>query len=205
MSSIQHTARRALRAFAPSLALAAAGLTVACADGPTAPGGSPARDAFPAAGQTTTGSGLVSVTTLERTTPLAAPITRSVTLTASGGTLQIPEAGLLVTIPRGAVGDSTVTITATALPGRAVAYEFQPHGARFATQLKVKQELTGTTWAGNTGRMELSAGYFASAAQLSDSTGSAQVDEMIPGVVSGKAFTFNVGHFSGYMMSTGRK
>jgi hypothetical protein len=198
--------RGAVRAVAPALALGVAGLTVACADGangPTAPHS--ASDRAPAAGSTTSGSNLVSMTALLRTTPLAAPITRSVTLTGTGGTLQIPEAGLLITIPRGAVGDSTLRITATARPGSLVAYDFQPHGARFLTQLKIKQELTGTTWQDNTGTIRVGAGYYADPAQLDDPTGSAGVNEEIAGTISGRTFQFNVGHFSGYIMTTGRK
>jgi hypothetical protein len=116
----------------------------------------------------------------------------------------IPEAGLTVTIPRGAVGDSTATFTVTALPGSQVAYEFGPHGARFATQLRIKQALANTSWAGNTGMTRVSAGYFADAAQLSQSTGTAAVSEEIAGTVTGGAFHFDVRHFSGYIMTTGR-
>ena len=215
--------RRAVRAATPALALGTAALTAAlaaCSDGPTSPTGSSAAQAAVAAGPahstsvytgytgysgtTTSGSTLVTATALMRTTPITVPIMRSVTLHATGGTLQIPEAGLMVTIPRGAVGDSTATITATALPGSAVAYDFQPHGAKFLTQLKINQSLAATTWAGNTGMMNIGAGYFASNSQVNTYTGAAQLNEVITGTVAGGTYQFYVGHFSGYLVSWGR-
>lgn len=202
---------RAIRAATTLIAAGGVVAAVACAEQtPTGPAATPVNAAAAAAttstatATTTSGSTLVGVTALMRTTPLAAPITRSVTLTAQGGTLQIPEAGLTVTIPRQAVADSTATFTVTALAGSAVAYEFGPHGAKFAQKLKLNQSLSGTTWAGNTGTLKVHAGYFAAASQVNTATGAAQVDEQIDGQVSGNAFLFDVGHFSGYLVSMGR-
>ena len=206
--------RRAVHAATPALALGTAALTAAlaaCSDGPTSPASTAAAGpahytGYPTSypGTTTSGSTLVSSTALMRTTPLAASITRSVTLRAAGGVLQIPEAGLVVTIPRGAVGDTTATISVTALPGSAVAYDFQPHGAKFLTQLKINQSLAGTTWAGNTGLTKLSAGYFANTSQVNTSTGAALLNEQISGTVAGNTYQFDVAHFSGYMVCWGR-
>jgi hypothetical protein len=198
---------RVATALGTAVAAGLTALTVACADAPTSPAAAPNASAAPArATATTSGSTLVGVTMLQRTTALPAAITRSITLTGVGGVLQIPEAGLTVTIPRGAVGDTTVRITATALAGKSVAYEFQPHGAKFLTQLKVLQDLNGTSWAGNTGTMQVAAGYFADPAQLYPATNTALINEFLPVSVDlqGANLRVDVRHFSGYMMSSGR-
>ena len=80
---------------------------------------------------------------LQRTTPLAAPITVSKVIGADGGTLSIPEAGVTVTVPRGALAQTT-TITMTARAGSLVAYDFAPHGITFAKPLVFSQQLRGT-------------------------------------------------------------
>ncbi|PYP79492.1 MAG: hypothetical protein DMD35_07965 [Gemmatimonadetes bacterium] len=50
-----------------------------------------------------------------------------------GGTLAIVEAGVNVTLPRGAL-TSTTTITMTARAGSLVAYDFAPHGVVLAAE-----------------------------------------------------------------------
>jgi hypothetical protein len=150
----------------------------------------------------------VTVTTLRRTSPLPKAITASVTLYNSGGAVQIREAGLTVNIPKTALpaSDRPITITVTALAGSQVAYEFGPSGTRFLAPLKITQELTGTSWAGNTGNTPLQADYFKSIADLSPSTNTALSYESLPTVVSatGNRLHWDVWHFSGYMVSTGR-
>ena len=148
----------------------------------------------------------VLATALRRTKTLSRDYTASITLSSSGGSLKIPEAGLNVNIPRGAI-TKTTTITVTALKGDLVAYEFQPHGIRFAVPLKLTQDLTYTTWAGNTGNTALEAGYFANTSQIDWASGSVWINEFLPVTVqaTGNRLHWEVYHFSGYMISSGRK
>ena len=182
-------------------ALLAAATLAACADkAPTAPSAAPA-----AAWTTTSGSTLVSATTLRRTTALRANVTRSVTLDRTGGKLAIPEAGLTIVIPANALPTSPMTITATAYAGTTVAYDFQPHGTRFLAPVRVQQALSGTSWDGNTGRMQLEGGYYANDTQLDRVAGTAQLSELFPVTLSGGVASFTTPHFSGYIVATGRK
>lgn len=142
---------------------------------------------------------LTPVTGLLRSTPLAVPVTRSITVDRNGGVLRVPETGLTVTIPRNAVS-ARVTITVTAVPGNVVAYEFAPHGLQFAVPLVFSQDLSGT--GGNTSG--LMGGYFKALDQLNLTTGRALVDEELAARIVGGAVQFDISHFSGYMVSTGR-
>lgn len=146
-------------------------------------------------------NGLVTKASLIRTTPLLVPITRSVTLNGTGGTLSIPEVGLTVTIPREAVGDTSVTISVTALPGVGVAYSFQPHGVQWRAPLRFSQDLRGTIALGGLLGKRLGAGYFAQDSQVNPRTGVVKLNEVLSGGTSGGRFEFNMWHFSGYMVS----
>lgn len=182
-----------------AFSVVAAGIATACSvDRVSAPAAT-----VPAQAITATVAGtLQSVTGLMWNTPIAQPISRSVTVTPRGGTLSIPETGLFVTIPANAVTE-TITITATALPGKLVAYDFQPHGTRFAATIKFKQDLTNTTWYGAANRGPVQGAYFANTSQVNTMTGSADVDEKIPAGITGTAVNFWISHFSGYMVAWG--
>ncbi len=189
--------------------LAAAVLAAACADtAPTAPTAAPAPAAAPDAAITTTATTavrtLIGARTLLRTTPLPGTITRSVLVTQAGGKLTIPEAGLTVTIPANALPQSQMVITATALPGRLAAYDFQPHGTRFRAPLRVQQSLAGSNYSSTAG-MRLEGGYFANIGQLDFVGGNASLDEVLPATQAGSVASFGVSHFSGYIMATGRR
>jgi hypothetical protein len=145
--------------------------------------------------------GLVTKTALIRTTPILVPITRSITLQGTGGTLSLPEAGLTVTIPREAIGDTAVTISVTALPGVGVAYSFAPHGVQWRAPLRFSQDLRGTVALGNLLGMRLSGGYFANDSQVNPRTGRVQLNEVLNAGIFGSKVEFNIWHFSGYMVS----
>jgi hypothetical protein len=149
----------------------------------------------------TPGGTLVGKRALLRNTPISQPITRSITLYQSGGTLRIPETGLTLTIPRNAIGNNPITITATALPGRSVAYSFEPHGTRFLNNLTLTQDLANTSWEGNAGRVVLGGGYFQNDYQISTMFGFALLNEQLPVMVTGGRVHMNINHFSGYMVS----
>ena len=61
------------------------------------------------------------------------------------GWLSIPDAGIHVYVPQGAVMSwSRVAITMTAIAGDAVAFEFSPHGITFAKALRVRADVEDT-------------------------------------------------------------
>ncbi len=151
------------------------------------------------------GNTLSTVTGLLRIVPLSRPVTRSVTVTRNaGGELHIPETGLRLSVPAGAITTDRLTITVTALPGRAVAYEFQPHGTQFAKPLVFSQELGATSWLLSVLKPSLKGGYFKDADQLNTQTGVAEIDEELAATVLDGKVRFDIRHFSGYMVSTGR-
>ena len=144
-------------------------------------------------------------TALRRTTALPSDITVSATISGDGGVIAIPAAGLRVEFPRGAIVGEPVKVTARAVAGRLVAYEFEPHGIRFARPVRMTQELRGTEWL-KVNPLFLKAVYFESDSDLDVANGLVRVAEVLPAtlnVLSGR-LSFNVEHFSGYAVSTGR-
>jgi hypothetical protein len=124
---------------------------------------------------------------------------------AAGGSLALPGGATLV-VPKGAVAANT-TFTITRLPGRIVAYDFQPHGKTFAAALTVKQPGAGTNLAA-VSAAALQGAYFADATRLDQANAAAVVDEFAPSTTVAadrSSVSFTVKHFSGYLMSTGRK
>jgi hypothetical protein len=146
---------------------------------------------------------LLSVDGLQRTTPLAAPITVSKAVGVDGGTLAIPEAGVTVTVPRGALAQTT-TITMTARAGTVIAYDFAPHGITFAKPLVFQQQLGGTNASLLTAPL-LQLGYYSDASLLTK-TG-ALVSELLGGTLNLVTWTFTapISHFSGYIVCSGRR
>ena len=146
---------------------------------------------------------LTPVIGLTRGTPLAADITVTQVIGTAGGLLSIPQAGVTVVIPAGAVSSPT-QFTMTARAGSLVAYDFAPHGITFAKPLVLTQSLTGTS-ATLLNKSLLELGYYADASQLTATDGS--VSELTSGLVDllGWTFTANIKHFSGYMVGCGRE
>lgn len=126
--------------------------------------------------------------------------TASATIGPNGGVLRLPSAGLTVVVPRGALSKK-VTLSVSPRAGQFLAYEFQPHGTKFAKALRVTQDLRGADWSGNS----LSAVYYANESQLDDATGDVQATELMDVDVDAAAGTasFEIHHFSGYMFATG--
>jgi hypothetical protein len=146
---------------------------------------------------------LLTVDGLQRTTPLAAPITVSKAIGVDGGTLSIPAAGVTVTIPRGALTQTT-TVTMTARAGTVIAYDFAPHGITFAKPLVFQQQLRGTNASLLTAPL-LQLGYYSDASLLTK-TG-ALVSELLGGTLNLVTWTFTapISHFSGYIVCSGRR
>ncbi|HET7457676.1 MAG TPA: hypothetical protein VFJ74_08465 [Gemmatimonadaceae bacterium] len=148
----------------------------------------------------------VPASVLTRTAPLAADSTVSKVIGPLGGTLQVPG-GLTVVVPHFAV-DHYVTVTATALAGRAVAYEFGPHGTTFNVPLVMMQDLHGTAGAALTALGSTEIGYFSDRSHLNDDTNRASISEFLPATLSAsvrnRVLLYTVKHFSGYVIVTGR-
>ena len=156
----------------------------------------------PNASLLTTVTSLLSVDGLQRTTPLAAPITVSKAIGIDGGTLAIPAAGVTVVVPRGALTQPT-TITMTARAGSLVAYDFAPHGITFAKPLVFTQQLKGTNASLLTAPF-LQLGYYPDANLLTKTGG--LVSELLGGTLNTLTWSFTapIPHFSGYIVTCRR-
>ena len=146
--------------------------------------------------------GLQPVRGVTRSTPLATDISVSAVIGKQGGTITIPEAGLTLVVPPNAVS-SDVKFTATALAGRAVAYDFQPHGTKFAVPLRFQQDLRKTSLLPTLTAPLLDGAYFADKNQINRQTGLGFVNEIVPATVDLLRFHvgFPIDHFSGYLVS----
>lgn len=123
-----------------------------------------------------------------------------------GGEFKIKAAGLKVEVPAGAVSEPTL-FTAVALPGDAYAYAFGPHGKQFAKPLHMQQDLPNKALDRLPHGTRLEIAYFASTSQLDQTVGEVVVNEFLPVAVDVKRskLTWDVSHFSGYVVSSGRK
>lgn len=169
---------------------------IGCSDSPTAPEAFEEWPVDPA----------VSAVALARGAELAEPITVSQVIGSEGGTIEMAATGLTVVVPRGAVQEP-LTFTITTVPGDMLAYEFGPHGTEFRKPLRITQRLDMSGWeaVGRPGRME--AGYFATSEDVDAVEGEIRVKSFLPVIVDAELQTarFKVKHFSGYMLSTGRR
>jgi hypothetical protein len=123
----------------------------------------------------------------------------------AGGHIQIGGAGVRVEFAPGAVAVPT-PITVTALAGRDVAYDFQPHGLVFHAPVIVRQSLRHTTaWKNPLLAAQLQGSYFDRL--FVDATRTyARSLERRPARLrdDGRLIEFTIEHFSGYMLSTGK-
>jgi ZU5 domain len=146
--------------------------------------------------------GLLPVRGVTRAMPLANDIAVSAVIGSTGGTLTIPEAGLTLVVPAGAVS-SDIRFTATALAGKLVAYDFQPHGTKFAVPLQFTQDLRKTNLLATLTSPLIDGAYFADRSRLNQASGTAFVSELRAATVSLLQFraSFPIDHFSGYLIS----
>jgi hypothetical protein len=184
----------------------AAGFMSACdsdSQSPLAPEERPNFAATARSGPVTAQSGWSSV--LLRSKPLTKLHTVTAVIGAEGGSFAIPAAGLSVVVPAGAVSAPT-RFRATAFPGPLVAYVFGPHGATFKEPLKVSQDLREINWNSLSPDRTLEGGYFRLASQLDHLRKQAYVNEFFPIKLDrrGAQLEFDIHHFSGYLVSSGR-
>jgi hypothetical protein len=125
----------------------------------------------------------------------------------TGGRIVLPKSGLTVTVPAGAITSGSMTIVVTSRPGKAIGYDFEPHGAKFAKALTFSQSLTGTTWAALGKPMLFGVYHTAPMNTTANTVMSAEVSntrlvtDARTKVVSS---VFDIRHFSGYVVASGR-
>lgn len=181
-------------------ALVGVGLA-ACADAPQAPLGPSA----PTAPSLATNVGPSNVVGLRWRSALDTAVTASATIGVFGGRVDVPSLGTHLVVPPGAVLEPT-RFAITALPGRLVAFDFEPAGSRFVVPLLLTQEKKHVTGVAPSIVSVPTLGYFASDAALNQSLGTAVVSELArPLAINALGdVTFPVWHFSGYIVSWGR-
>ena len=142
---------------------------------------------------------------VKRNTPLASDVSWSFWAGPYGAASSNSAVGLTIVVPRGALS-STQRITVTALAGSAVAYKFEPHGLVFSRDVYLTQNLRGTSAGGLLSIPLLSGAYFATDRLELNDDGLALVTEVVPALTSllTKTATFPIGHFSGYILASGR-
>jgi len=134
-------------------------------------------------------------------------ISVSKTIDASGGTISIPQTGLTVSFPRGAL-QSALKITITADKDY-VAYKFDPAGSTFLKDVTVTQTLDNTTVFGEPLRTQLYAAYIAD--DNLKLSGTLPVLEIEPSTTIFSALNpllpqaqvWVIRHFSRYMLASG--
>lgn len=122
-----------------------------------------------------------------------------------GGTIDL-KGGTKIIFPEGALS-ADVEITATRLAGKIVAFEFEPHGIQFDRPVIVDLPTKNTIVPDLQSLEDIRAAYFPHVSALNPGHGTAIVTEFEPTFVSADKshIRFSVDHFSGYLVSMGRK
>lgn len=148
------------------------------------------------------------VSVLERKDELEENITVSAVISNRGGSIEIKDAGVTLIVPPNALnGATSMRFSVTALSGRSIAYEFAPHGTTFSAPLVVIQDVKKTNWKKVKDLFAVEGAYFTDTTRLSPDGTLAAVSEFRPALVElGKnKISFTVDHFSGYLVSSGRR
>ena len=186
--------------LAAVVGLAVAGATAACSDVPSSPAAAPAVEARSAAelvSEPVFGLGLL------RDVPMDSGITVPIRVGKAGGKFRVPG-GLTIEVAANEFHADT-TLTVSPVAGDVVAYHFQPHGITFRKGLLLTQDLNRTNWT-QKDPTQFEIGYFANETDLDAKLRRALVKEFLRANVDvrGKRLSYNVYHFSGYMVSWGR-
>lgn len=171
----------------------AVALAAACADSPVELG-----DRDPSASLLDTDLVGEAVNVLERDSPFAADEVVEKTIGPLGGTIELPEAGLVVVVPTGALAAPT-TIRVVAPAGDLVGYQFSPEGLTFTVPILALQnlKLTEVAISAINPQSDLIAAYFEG-----DLEPSVTALEVLPFDVRGVWGLFEISHFSGYVVAT---
>src|SRR5512142_492794 len=154
------------RSLSTAIALAAVSLFSSSCGDATAPAGHASAPSALLGLPSGIGSGVgtvvdTTVKSLQYAVPLLSDISRSATIDVDGGSIEIPETGFRLDIPKNAVSGPT-TITVTAVQGSTVAYEFQPQGLTLNKRLVVTQDLSLTSIVSNLLGTSFEGAYFTS-------------------------------------------
>jgi hypothetical protein len=140
-----------------------------------------------------------------------------VTPTMSGGSMSLTlrKAGLKVHFYDGAV-DTPQKVCIVAHPGALLTYSFYPHGLQFKNNIKVQQDLKGTTaWKNATIMSSMMGGYMPNGVENDvDANGVGSFAQVFEVYYSDDSDTFTkttpalvkfyTNHFSGYALASGR-
>jgi hypothetical protein len=137
---------------------------------------------------------------------LTAVVQISKTIDKAGGVLTIPETGLTMEFPAGAVS-GPITITVTADP-KYVAYKMDPAGTQFLQDVVVTQSMANTKLAGQPLQSQLYATYIADdSLSLSTRVPVIEIEPsktvFYPNSTVPKAHVWIIRHFSRYMLASG--
>ena len=137
---------------------------------------------------------------------LSTAVQVSQTIDQAGGVLTIPETGLTMEFPAGAVsGPITITVTADQ---QYVAYKMDPAGTQFLKDVTVTQSLSNTTVAGQPLQSQLYATYIADdSISLSGRVPVVEIEPsktvFYPNSALPEAHVWIIRHFSRYMLASG--
>ena len=147
---------------------------------------------------------------VQRQKALAKPITVTQTIGTAGGSISIPAAGFTIKFARGAVLQST-RITVTADSGKAISYEFGPHGIQFYAPVTITQDMSLTTLVNDpsaasgiqggytaNGLLDIVNGLLAHVAELLKATTTIVIGS--DGQAHLGTSSFIIKHFSGYIL-----
>jgi hypothetical protein len=142
-----------------------------------------------------------TVQVLERSEPLQEDVVTSRVIGSFGGVVVVPEAGLRLTVPAGALRRPT-EISVRAHAGSLVAYSFEPHGTHFERVVTADQSLEGTLAAGSEARVS-ARGYFSDPSSINWSSNRAAVSEvsLVRNDAAAGEVQFYLNHFSGYLVA----
>jgi hypothetical protein len=143
-----------------------------------------------------------------RVHPVSRSFTRSIDVDFKGGEIRIDEVGLRVKVPKQAIRpqEGTIHMSVTVLAGDQIAYEFQPSGITFQRPLQFEQDLRDLADAASRGDVP-QVSYFKSTQDLDPVHGVARTYEDLTTDIdlSGHTVKADIWHFSGYIVSWGRR
>ena len=150
----------------------------------------------------------IVVKLVERPTALSQDIVWSFDAGPGGAISANRQAGLSIAVPPGALSQN-VRITVTVKAGNVYNYQFAPEGLQFAVPVVVTQDvsdnsLIGSLLGGLLGSSKTVKGayYSAPTLQYDPKTGTATVNELEPTVTGGGLLSFQIRHFSGYVVAS---
>ena len=192
------------RLFRSFVALTGAILIASCADS-SAPDVTAPPSGLGLSGPATDAEGRQFAALWWKQENLAAPVQVSKTIDELGGVLTIPETGLTMEFPAGAVsGPITITVTADQ---KYVAYKMEPAGTQFLKDVVVTQSMSSTQLSGRPLQNQIYATYIADdSVSLSGRVPVLEIEPsktvFYPNTTIPQAHVWIIKHFSRYMLAS---